>query len=321
MGALCSHKKKMLKISGAKLHTFDFRDYALMACAGNSENLLDKTTTLTDIVALPQGSGFRVDPLAQEWKTYLEEADVYDLTVVPGEGGKVVSAQGGTIVDNLTKETVTVKKFGKIPKDYRKAVFRSTTGDHVHLYVSASKVNSSVFHKVETPSWTNYCVNRAVAEYHFAEEKYAKNANVAEKKLKESKSRVVFKVSDSARNKIMAFEHKKHGVCAAIYLVDPKRNKRLMLTFGAKGMEPPTTNVDEHYHFTTGAPDDAIPGFVGNLAKHLLFASAKIAVAGGAELGTGEDKLSALYKAALPIVKELYKNKLFVGLAIEAVEL
>lgn len=310
----------MLKISGAKLNTFDFRDYALMACAGNSNGLHDKTTTLVDIVSLPHGSGFLVDPLVPEWKRYLEDADVYDLTVIPKEtDAKGSHALGGTIIDNLTKESVTVKKLGKIPKDYRKAVFRSTTTDHVHLYVATTKINSSMFHKVETPSWTNYCVNRAVAEHHFAEEKYAKNANAAEKKLKESKSRVIFKVSDSARNKIMAFEHKKHGMCAAIYLVDPKKEKRMILTFGAKGMDIPTTNVEEHYHFTTEAPEDAIPGFVGNLAKHLLFASAKIAVAGGAELGTGEDKLSVIYKAAHPIVKELYKNKLFVGLAIEAV--
>ncbi len=310
----------MLKISGAKLHTFDFRDYAVMALAGNSESLLDKTTTLGNVAAIPKGTGFQIDPLAPEWKVYLEDAEVYDLTVVPGEPDKKGNPSlGGTIVDNLTKEKVALKKFGKIPKDYRKAVFRSTVSDHVHLYLAVTKVTSASFLKGKDPSWTNYCVNRAVSEAHFFPEKYEKNAKAAEKKLKESKARVPFKVSDSARNKIMVIDHKKHGICAAIFLVNPDTGKRVMLTFGEKGKEAPPSNVEEHHHFTTTAKPEDIPAFVGNLAKHLLFASAKIAVAGGSELGTGNDKLAALFKAAYPIVKELHKNKLFVGLAMEAV--
>lgn len=303
------NKEKMLKISGAKLSIFDFRDYALLTRAAMSGNVLLSDSTLVDI-AEGNGEGFLLGTIP---KDYLLDANVYDLSVVPGD------KTSGTITDNSTKESMTVKKLGKVPKGYKKAVFRDPETNKVRLFISTKKVNAAAFRKVDEPSWVNYAVNRSISESHFSPDKYNKVAAVAEKKMKDNASRVTFKISDSARNKIVVLNHKKLGICAAIYFVDPVNDKRVLLSFGSEDTETPTTNVEEHYHFTT-KNTAAIPGFVGNLTKHLLFAAGKIVKASGKELGKGDEKLALLYKAVHPLVKTLAKQAFFVGLAIEAIE-
>lgn len=320
----------MFKISGAKLFSYDLRDYSLMSFMDKKGALRRKDLKLSD-----DFSGVKLSEEltgSKEYKVYLTDDGVRHLTISEKKelkGKKEVSVF--TIGELGSKETVEVKKLGKVPVEFKKGLITDSFGETVY-YVSSSKVGSKQVHIDEelnpktfgsTPGGVplkaqlNFVVNKAISDKDFATEKWLKIAAKGEAKVKEvsARTKTMFKVGDKASTKVL-FTKKESATgsststYAAILIVDPIKGSREILTFGDHKAEAPTVNVEDHTHILVES-DEGLVGFVSNIFKNMLFLSTKLVPKGT----SGPNKAGIIAKELRKLAKGLVVNKEFVGIA------
>ena len=302
----------MYKISGAKLLTFDFRDYALLTKAFLTDSLVLKGTTFADIVGAINGSskaGMVMDEVDKDqWTRYVKDTSIRDLGITKDEKGA-----GGTIKDGETGEEIHVRKLGKIPSDFKKSavsISPKKEGDRGFIYISSSKITSASFEIGEKKN-VNFVFNKAIVDNHFNKEKFDKVAKAAIARVKENKSKVVFKIGEKASSKFIAVDHKTHGILVGFFLRDPVKKKDTLVTFGAG---KPGSNVENHKHVEIPGLKKTDVGFLANVFKNMLFIAGKEAKKGL----KGSEKQHALYPHLDAIAKAIDRDSSFARVATEA---
>ena len=334
----------MFKISGAKLFSYDFRDYSLMSFMDKKDALRHKSFKLSDDFRGVKLSDDFVN--SKEYKAYLADDDIRHLIIDDNTdslfskdiGDKKKMGVSITIGELYSKEKVEMKKLGKVPVEFKKGLItkmdsaenKSFSSGKTVYYVSSTKIGSKQIHHDEEldPKKTagvvplkaqlNFVVNKSISDKDFATEKWKKLADKAEAKIKtvSARTKTMFKVGDKASSKILFV--KKEGISgfstyAAILVVDPIKGSRELLTFGDREADVPTTNVKDHTHILVES-DKGLVGFVANLFKNMSFFAGKIVPKGT----TGPDKAGIVAKELCKFIKGLIANKEFVGVAASA---
>lgn len=297
---------------------------------------MTKGTKFTDIMDFvdpdAKCDGIELKDIPEEqWRGYTGETSVRSITIKKNAKGA-----GGSIRDTDSGEEIQIKKLGKIPTAFKKLVvsiepdMEITPKGRTHdveiswcdgavVYLSSSKITSANFEIGEAKN-INFVLNKAVSDSHFSQEKYDKVVDTVISRVKENKSKVVFKLGEKASTKFLAVDHKTHGVLAAFFIRDPVKKKDLLISFGSTKVD---SNVENHKHVVIPDMTKKDAGFLAYVFKNMLFIAGKSVKTGAAKSTPkaplkGAEKGHAFYPHLESLVKEMEKNSGFVRIAVES---